>query len=362
MKRIHCYTTSLAGGGAERQMAYLSSFLSEKGYDVTLVTLKTVDDKYKVSPSVKRIVIGYDVSKSKLYKLFKKIYLFFYFLTLRTDCVISFQLSANIESLRALRFRRDIRVIVSERNTVAWNLSKTESFAYGDLYLHADYVVPNSHTMSQYLNKYNPKLSPKIKTIINYTDTTLYKVTPLPLGDTLQIGIFARFQKQKNYERFAEMLYKVKQVSHRPFIVRWYGDIIKDSFYEHFNELINKYKINDIIELHNFATDVPQVMESIDMICLPSTYEGFSNSISEAICCGKPVIAGDVSDNSVMVKEGVNGYLFNPYDVEDMSRVFIYALNSSNEELKKMSVNSRLIAEQLFSKEAFVNSYIHLIN
>ena len=361
MKRIHCYTSSLAGGGAEKQLTNLSSFLAEKGYDVTLVTLKVIKDKYPAPKNVKRVILGYDVNKSFFFKLYKKIYVFFYFLTLKTDCVISYQTSANVEALRALRFRRKIKVIVSERNTVAWELSKVERFAYERLYLHADYVVPNSYTMGRYLIELNPQLAPKIKTIINYTETSLYKVTPLPLGETLQIGVFARFQKQKNYERFAQMLGKIKKTDHRHFKVRWYGPMTDYSYYKHFSELIINYNIQDLIELHDFVSDIPHAMEALDMICLPSIYEGFSNSLAEAICCGKPVITGDVSDNSVMVVNGKNGFLFNPNDVDDMFNVFSSAIQSSNKVLNDMSEYSRMQAEKLFSKEVFVDSYINLI-
>lgn len=37
MKKIHCFTESQAGGGAEHQMNILAGLLAEKGYDVTLV-------------------------------------------------------------------------------------------------------------------------------------------------------------------------------------------------------------------------------------------------------------------------------------------------------------------------------------
>ena len=361
MKKIHCYISSLEGGGAERQMVYLSSFLAEAGYDVTLITLLDAADKYELASNIKRICLNYRLGDNLLLKLIKKIKIFFFFLNLKSDCIISFLIGSNVQVLNAMRFRPKVKVIISERNLVTWDLSEYERNAYCKLYKRANYVVSNNYSMEKYLASLNPALRPNLRTILNYADLNIYKVTPLPLKEKLIIGVFARFQRQKNYERFAEMLKCMKGVKHRPFLVKWYGDK-KTSCYLHFCQIIEKYQIGDLIELNDFVSDVPQEMESIDMVCLPSMYEGFSNSLAEAICCGKPVIAGKVSDNSTMVENGVNGFLFDPEDTFDMTNVFCKLVNTRDDELIEMSKNSRAIAERLFDKLNFVNSYKALID
>ena len=107
--------------------------------------------------------------------------------------------------------------------------------------------------------------------------------------------------------------------------------------------------------------DVPSVMKSIDIICLPSVYEGFSNSLAEAICCGKPVIAGNVSDNSAMVIDGENGFLFNSCDSYNMADVFVKMVNATNDNLLNMSRKSKVIADNLFFRDSFIQGYSQLI-
>ena len=119
--------------------------------------------------------------------------------------------------------------------------------------------------------------------------------------------------------------------------------------------------LNEYITIHEPTKNVAQLIPSFDAMCLPSLYEGFSNSISEYICCGRPVICSDVSDNSIMVHEGENGFLFNPLDVEDIVRAFSSYFSSSKEKRLLMGQKSREIAEQLFDKELFINEYIKLI-
>ena len=68
-----------------------------------------------------------------------------------------------------------------------------------------------------------------------------------------------------------------------------------------------------------------------------------------------------VSDNPVMVRDGVNGFLFNPLDVDDMAKKFEKMLNLSREKREQMGMAGRKNAETLFNKEKFKQDYIKLI-
>ena len=73
------------------------------------------------------------------------------------------------------------------------------------------------------------------------------------------------------------------------------------------------------------------------------------------------MICSNVSDNSVMVHDGENGFLFDPLDVNDMYRAFLTFLRTTSDERDKMGKKSREIAESLFDRERFVNQYVELI-
>jgi glycosyltransferase involved in cell wall biosynthesis len=65
-------------------------------------------------------------------------------------------------------------------------------------------------------------------------------------------------------------------------------------------------------------------MAAADVFVLPSTREGFSNAVIEALASGLPVVASDVGGNAEAVRDGVDGMIVPPLEVnrlEDALRV-----------------------------------------
>ena len=131
--------------------------------------------------------------------------------------------------------------------------------------------------------------------------------------------------------------------------------------YTIFDDLVKQNNLQDVLTLNDHTKNVSGLIPRFDALCLPSLAEGFSNSISEYICCGKPVLCSDVADNGIMVKNGENGFLFDPTNIDDMVNAFVKFFNLTQQEREKMGEKSRERAEQLFNKERFVESYIELI-
>ena len=244
--------------------------------------------------------------------------------------------------------------------------TRREKQLFNFLYNRADFIVPNSITQANYIVGKKPKFAPKVVPINNYTDINQFKASSLPLGDVLRIAIFARFQRQKNCLRFAEMLGLLKNSYTRRFEIDWYGRHDFDNpaltdYFSRFEAKIKEEGIEEILHIKDPVKDVSQQLSNYDVVCLPSVLEGFSNSIAEGIASGKPMLVSDISDNSRMVREGENGMLFNPFDVSNMLDVFKQFLTLSDEALVKMGQRSREIAEELFDKDRFIQDYIRLI-
>lgn len=358
-KKIQCFTESLAGGGAEHQMSILANILVSKGYDVSVVTYADAEDHYPLLDGVNRVRLGQ--GKSGVGKLFA---IFSYFVQVKTDCVISYRTNSNTRVLLPLLFRgRKVNVICSERGYTKNNASKFEIINANILYYRANHIVTNCNAQRLNLLHYEKKWCKRLSTIINYTD--LEKFTPkyFPESDgKILIGVFGNFSVWKNWERLVQVVTKLREKKCHNFLIHWYGNIAggKEN-YQRFITLIKENCLEDYIEVYDAVKDTSDFMPKYHVICHPSVTEGFSNTISEAICCGRMVIVGDVSDNSLMARTGENGILFNPLDVEDMVAAFEKLLSMSLSEIEAYGCRSREIAEQLFDKDRFIDSYINII-
>lgn len=57
-----------------------------------------------------------------------------------------------------------------------------------------------------------------------------------------------------------------------------------------------------------------------DIFVLPSLAEGMSNALLEAMACGLPCLASDISANAELIQDGVNGLLFPVGDARALAK------------------------------------------
>ena len=97
-----------------------------------------------------------------------------------------------------------------------------------------------------------------------------------------------------------------------------------------------------------------------DVVCMPSFWEGCSNVLCEALACGLPLLAGRVSDNHLLVREGENGFLFDPKSPADMAATLVRFAQLPADKKREMGLKSRRLAEDLLSPDRFVDQYLDL--
>ena len=361
-KRIICFIGALSSGGAEHQLTELSNMLIVSGYEVNLVTFSDANDHYHLDERVKRVRIA--PGRNGLIKILS---IFWYFLKCKTDCVISYGQRANVYCLFPLMFRgRRVKVLACERScTLNRKPDNYEKYLLGGLYKRADWIVCNSFSQAKHIVQEKPKLEKKVKTVINYIDLKEYRAYPQPNNTPVRYGVFARYIKLKNYERLVEIVSRLKKEGYS-FTIEWFGNQrgkngVENPEYVELKKLVIDAGISQEFLLNDHVPNTATVIPQYDAVCLASLWEGFSNIIAEAISCGRPMLVSDVSDNGVMVKQGVNGFLFNPFDSNEIYEAFVKFLSLSKKEKEEMGQKSRQIAESLFDKDAFLRAYIDCI-
>jgi glycosyltransferase involved in cell wall biosynthesis len=97
------------------------------------------------------------------------------------------------------------------------------------------------------------------------------------------------------------------------------------------------------------------------IMVLSSEAEGFSNSVIEALFFGVPVIASNVGGNLDVIKNGMNGFLYESTNAIELAESIAYYYDLSNEEKENFSKNA-IETSKLFTIEKMVLKYTELYN
>jgi glycosyltransferase involved in cell wall biosynthesis len=99
-----------------------------------------------------------------------------------------------------------------------------------------------------------------------------------------------------------------------------------------------------------------KVYAAADVMVVPSRYETFGQTASEALACGTPVVAFDVTGLKDIVDRQQNGYLAKPYETEDLARGIAWVLEDP-ERHQKLCRSARLKVEEKFTLQVQARAY-----
>jgi glycosyltransferase involved in cell wall biosynthesis len=109
--------------------------------------------------------------------------------------------------------------------------------------------------------------------------------------------------------------------------------------------------------LHDDVT-LRVLYSAADVVLVPSLQENLSNAIMESLACGTPVVGFNIGGNSDLVDHKTNGYIAEPFDVNDLAKGIDWVLNST--EYGILSGNARNKVLQNFDNKVVAPKYIEL--
>jgi glycosyltransferase involved in cell wall biosynthesis len=103
--------------------------------------------------------------------------------------------------------------------------------------------------------------------------------------------------------------------------------------------------------------EVFQLYSIMDVVAIPSLFEGFGLIATEAMAAGRPVVGSRVDGLSEIIDDGVTGYLHQVGDSHELANALIHLLSNEGKG-KKMGERGRERVQELFSMHHFVRSFI----
>jgi glycosyltransferase involved in cell wall biosynthesis len=81
--------------------------------------------------------------------------------------------------------------------------------------------------------------------------------------------------------------------------------------------------LNEDVRFLDFVSDMPAFLKSVDIVVLPSLFEGLGVSVLEAMAAGKAVIASQAGGLADVVVDAVTGFLVAPGDAEALANAIV---------------------------------------
>lgn len=139
------------------------------------------------------------------------------------------------------------------------------------------YVIPNANNLMKY--QYSDYFRKKIR--------TKYKIQ-----DKLVIGHIGRFNNQKNHEFLINVFYKYLSVNKNTFLIL----IGSGANVEKIKRKVNKLGIQDNVLFTGEIKNVHEWLSALDLLLLPSKYEGFPVTLIESQnSCLPAIVSNKVS-------------------------------------------------------------------
>jgi len=363
---------SLRTGGAEGQLLELLRGLDRHIFDPSLILFRpdtssraegVVDQVYSIGkPKTSGLVDRSDLLKFPSFLLRTRDLL----RNIQPDVLHAFlPEAATIVGSLAARAAGVPLIVASRRGSASlYRLSRFLTAAERYALRQTDFMLANSAALAREIVDLDSYPAAQTATIYNGVDTRRFApqsgtVLRRALGWTdgnVVFGIVANFRACKRHADFVSAAARLnREFPHTRFVMCGHdrGELPR------LTKQIENAGLRDAFHITTSDEPARTVYPLIDVYVCSSETEGFSNSVLEAMACGKTVIATEVGGNSEAVRDRIDGYLV-PRHAPEAIAAAAKSLVQNAELRKTMSAAARQRAVTTFSLDFMVNNHQQL--
>ena len=176
-------------------------------------------------------------------------------------------------------------------------------------------------------------------------------------GDQILLGLVARWDPLKDHSNFLQALSIIKS-NNRKFICILVGKEMNSQNVA-LMELIRKNDLDEHVLLLGPSSDIPAIMNAIDLHVLSSSSESLPVAVIEAMACGTPCVVTDVGDARLITCD--TGWVV----PSKKPNALAAGIESAMEALEKngkeaLGKHCRRIIEEKYSLKVMADSYLKL--
>lgn len=350
MKKICFFIGNLnLTGGTERVTSVLSNILSEKGYQVSILSIfEGLSPNFEISNNIKLYQL-FSQKVSMKFNFFNSIVRIRKFVIeheIETFIIVdSISCIFTIPALLGLK----INHICWEHFNLEMNLgSKFRGIARLLATKYCDHIVVLTRTDKQKWLHYYKDINAKLHTIYNPNS---FSVVPKVNSNSKNVLFVGRLSYEKGCDLLVHAWSKV--VKSKPYYkLKIVGDGIEK---KKLIELCKVLNIEDSVEFMGFCNSLSQEYNDAKILCLPSRSEGFGMVIVEANSFGLPVISFDVETGpKELIENNVNGYRIFDFDLDLLKIKIIEYMEMKEDEYDVFSEKCKQSVAKFNSEDIFL--------
>jgi glycosyltransferase involved in cell wall biosynthesis len=180
-------------------------------------------------------------------------------------------------------------------------------------------------------------------------------------SQTILVAYIARLTEQKDPFTFLQAIkIVVSKTENIEFVIAGDGDLKEQTV-----QMAKDLQIDPYVKFLDARTDVPDILNAVDIYCLPSLWEGLPLGVLEAMAMKKATIASGVDGTKEVLITGENGLLIEPKNARQISDAII--LLAKDLELRKtLGENARKTVQDHYDVRQMISKlqyhYLKLID
>ena len=180
-----------------------------------------------------------------------------------------------------------------------------------------------------------------------------YKACPYPSEETVDFVFIARIMKEKGIDQYLDAAEFIRKKHPE---TRFH---VCGACKEEYTEKLTKMNEEGTIIYHGKVKNMVEIYQQMSCTIHPTYYpEGLSNVLLESSATGRPIITTNRAGCREVIDDGVNGFICQQKDSEDLIKQIEKFLALSWEERKNMGLAGRKKVEQEFDRQIVIDKYL----
>ena len=185
---------------------------------------------------------------------------------------------------------------------------------------------------------------------------TKFEVLDYPSEDTVEFAFISRIRKEKGIEQYIDAARTIRnKYPNARFHVCGFGD-------QYYENLMHELHKEGVIIYHGLLDDTRVLLKDVHCVVHPTYYpEGMSNVLLEGASSGRPIISTDHPGCREAIDNGVNGFIVNKCDSDDLIAKIEQFMAISYDQKREMGINGRAKMLREFDRNIVVERYLDTI-